>query len=616
MGGFLRILAYLKRYKTLTFLNVIFNVLTVIFGLFSVAMLIPFLSLLFETDTTEMAVAPPIPEFQLSIDYLVGLGKHHFVQYIIQHGKFATLGLVCGVIIVVFLLKNLFRYLAQFVMAPIRNGVVLDIRNRVYQKVTSLPLSFFSKERRGDLMARMTQDVQEVEYGIIATLETMIVEPVTIILSLGFMFYLSPQLTLFVLIMILITALIIGRIGKSLKRASKKGQAKMGELVSLIDETLLGLKIMKAFTAERRLEARFDKENRAYMDIMNRMLRRKFASSPLTEFLAIVILVIVLWYGGKMVLAPDGVTNKILPEVFIGFMVIFSQLIPPAKNFSSAYYNIQKGLASHERIETILDATSEVTDSPDAKPIDRFEHQIEYKNVSFAYYNFDNHPVLQNINVVIKKGKMLALVGSSGSGKTTFADMLPRFYDVLKGGILIDGIDTREYKLRELRKLMGIVTQEPVLFNDSVHNNITFGMDGDVPREEVIRAAKIANAHEFIDRLEHGYDTNIGDRGTKLSGGERQRLTIARAVLSDPPILILDEATSSLDTKSEKLVQEAIYKLMENRTTIVIAHRLSTIQYADEILVMQSGEIIERGNHISLMAKGGAYKKLVDLQAF
>ncbi len=616
MGGFLRILAYLKRYKWLTFLNVVFNVLTVIFGLFSIAMLIPFLSLLFETDATEMTVAPALPPFAFSIDYLVGLGRHHFINYIIQHGKFATLSLVCVVIIIVFLLKNLFRYLAQFVMAPIRNGVVVDIRNRVYNKVTSLPLSFFNKERRGDLLTRMTQDVQEVEYGIIATLETMIVEPITILLSLGFMFYLSPQLTLFVLIMILITGLIIGRIGKSLKRASKKGQAKMGELVSIIDETLLGLKIMKAFTAERRLEARFDKENRAYMGIMNRMLRRKFASSPLTEFLAIIILVIVLWYGGKMVLAPDGMSNKILPEVFIGFMVIFSQLIPPAKNFSSAYYNIQKGLASHERIETILNATSEVTDNADAKPIARFEQQIEFKNVSFAYYNFDNHPVLQNINVVIKKGKMLALVGSSGSGKTTFADMLPRFYDVLKGEILIDGIDTRQYKLRDLRKLMGIVTQEPILFNDTVHNNITFGMDGEISREEVIRAAKIANAHDFIERLENGYDTNIGDRGGKLSGGERQRLTIARAVMNDPPILILDEATSSLDTKSEKLVQEAIYKLMENRTTIVIAHRLSTIQYADEILVMQGGQIIERGNHISLMAKGGAYNKLVELQAF
>lgn len=616
MGGFLRILAYLKRYKGLTFLNVLFNIFTVVFGLFSIAMLIPFLSLLFETDATEMAVAPPLPEFELSVDYLVGLGQHHFIDYIIQHGKFATLSMVCVVIIIVFLLKNLFRYLAQYVMAPIRNGVVLDIRNRVYNKVTSLPLSFFSKERRGDLMARMTQDVQEVEYGIIATLETMIVEPITILLSLGFMFYLSPQLTLFVLIMILITGLIIGRIGKSLKRASKKGQAKMGELVSIIDETLLGLKIMKAFTAERRLEVRFGKENRAYMGIMNRMLRRKFASSPLTEFLAIVILVVVLWYGGKLVLAPDGVTDKILPEVFIGFMVIFSQLIPPAKNFSTAYYNIQKGLASHERIETILNATSEVADSTDAKPIARFEQQIEYKNVSFAYYNFDNQPVLQNINVVIKKGKMLALVGSSGSGKTTFADMLPRFYDVLKGEIQIDGTDIRHYKLRDLRKLMGIVTQEPILFNDTVHNNITFGMDGEVSREEVIRAAKIANAHDFIERLEYGYDTNIGDRGSKLSGGERQRLTIARAVMNDPPILILDEATSSLDTKSEKLVQEAIYKLMENRTTIVIAHRLSTIQYADEILVMQSGQVIERGNHISLMAKGGAYKKLVDLQAF
>lgn len=615
MGGFLRILGYLKNYNALAILNAVFNVLSVLFSLFTLAMVIPFLSLLFQNNSDVVEV-PPIPAFEVSVDYAVGVFDHYFKNSIAQRGRMATLELVCGLIIMIFFLKNLFRYLAQFVLSPIRNGIVRDLRNKIYNKTLELPLSFISKEKRGDLLTRMTSDVQEIEYGIIATLENTVVSPITIIMYLGTMLYISPQLTLFVLVMILFTALVIGRIGKSLKRASVKGQSKLGDLISIIDETLSGMKITKAFTAENFLETKFQGENQQYFKIMTAMLRRKFLSSPLTEVLAIMILVVVLWFGGKLVLAPADPAAALKPEVFIGFMLIFSQLIPPAKSFSSAYYNIQKGLASSERIEELLSTDIEIKEQPDAKPIKDFTGKIEYQGVKFAYYNYDNKYVLDDINVSIPKGRMLALVGQSGSGKTTFADLLPRFYDVLNGQILIDGVDIRYYKIKDLRQLMGIVSQEPVLFNDSVHANIAFGIERDVSREDVMRAAKIANAHDFIERLDEGYDTSIGDRGSKLSGGERQRLTIARAVLRDPPILILDEATSSLDTESEKLVQDAIFKLMENRTTIVIAHRLSTIQYADEILVMQHGKVIERGNHISLMAKQGAYRKLVDLQAF
>lgn len=614
MKGFSRIIGYLRRYPGLVFLNIIFNVLSVLFSLFSIALILPLLDILFKS-VEEIPAPPALPQFELTPDYFVDTFNHYFISSILENGRMTTLEYVCILVFVIFLLKNFFRYMAQFVMSPIRNGIVRDIRNSVYDKLLELPLSFLNKERRGNILTRMTVDVQEVEYGVINTIENAVVNPVTILFFLGSMFYASAHLTMFVIVMILFTGLIIGRISKSLKRSSVKGQAKLSDLVSLIDETLGGMKILKAFTAESQLKKRFQEENETHYRIMRKMLRRKFLSSPLTEVLAIVILVLVLWYGGGLVLDADH-PGHIEAKVFIYIIVAFSQLISPAKSFSSAYYNMVKGQVSAERIEELLHTDIELYEQPDAKPIAEFKDKIEYKGVNFAYYNYDNKYVLDNINVSIPKGRMLALVGQSGSGKTTFADLLPRFYDVLGGEIQIDGVDIRYYKIKDLRKLMGIVSQEPILFHDTVFNNIAFGMEREVSREEVIKAAKVANAHDFIEGLENGYDTIIGDRGSKLSGGERQRLTIARAVLSDPPILILDEATSSLDTKSEKLVQEAIYRLMENRTTIVIAHRLSTIQYADEILVMQDGSIIERGNHISLTAKGGVYKKLVDLQAF
>jgi ATP-binding cassette, subfamily B, bacterial MsbA len=612
MSHFLRILQYLKKYTARVVLNVLFNMLSVLFSLVSIAMIIPFLQLLFSSDINSETVIPAMPSFAPKVQFFIDLFNYFFIKIIVEQGKIDALIFICVLVTVIFLLKNFFRYGALFFLAPVRHGIVKDLRNELFAKLLSLPLAFYANEKKGDVLTRMTSDVSEIEYGIISVLEITFREPVTILVYLAAMIFMSPQLTLFVLLMLLATGFIVGRIGKSLKRTSVKGQSKLGELMQIIDESVSGLRIIKAFNAESFQQERFEKENKNYLRLMTKMQRRKDLSSPLSEFLGISIVVTVLWFGGKLVLDPSG---NLAPESFIGFMVIFSQLIPPAKSFSSAYYNIQKGLASSERVYKILDAVNPILEKPDAKPIEVFSKEIEFRNVSFSYHNFDDKQILKNINLTVKKGKMVAIVGQSGSGKSTMANLLPRFYDVNEGHILIDGTDIRDYKLKDLRDLFGVVSQEAILFNDTVFNNISFGLKN-VSEEEVIRAAKIANAHDFIIKLENGYDTIIGDRGNKLSGGEKQRLTIARAVLSDPPVLILDEATSSLDTESEKLVQDAIYRLMEHRTSIVIAHRLSTIQYADEIVVMQNGEIIERGNHIGLLSKNGAYRKLVELQQF
>jgi len=612
MTYFLRILQYLKKYTPRVLLNSLFNILSVLFSLVSITMLIPFLELLFLRNITDTTTIPAMPQFSISVKFFTELFYHFFTKIIVEQGKIDALIFICVTVIIIFFLKNLFRYAALYFLAPVRHGIVKDIRNELFGKLLSLPLSFYSNEKKGDVLTRMTSDVSEIEYGIISMLEITFREPVTIVVYLGAMIFMSPELTLFVLLMLVATGFIVGKIGKSLKRTSAKGQSKLGELTQIIEESISGLRIIKAFTAEPFQQERFERENSSYLQLMSKMQRRKDLSSPLSEFLGISIVVMVLWLGGKLVLSPEV---NLEPETFIAFMVIFSQLIPPAKSFSSAYYNIQKGLASSERVYKILDAVNPITEKPDAKPIDQFNNSIEFNNVSFSYNNFDNKQILNNIQLSVKKGKMIAIVGQSGSGKSTLANLLPRFYDVNAGQILIDGNDIRDYKIKDLRQLFGVVSQEAILFNDTVANNISFGLKN-VSKDDIIRAAKIANAHEFISKLENGYDTVIGDRGSKLSGGEKQRLTIARAVLSDPPILILDEATSSLDTESEKLVQDAIYRLMEHRTSIVIAHRLSTIQYADEIVVMQNGNIIERGNHIGLMSKNGAYRKLVEMQQF
>lgn len=607
MKNLLRILSYTRKYSALAALNVLFNVLTVFFSLFSVVMIIPFLQLLFG-KIPKVVVEP---QLGFSAEALIEYMKYLLSTEIMTGGQLAALVKFCAAIALLFFFKNLFRYLAVYFLAPIRSGSVRDLRNELYAKILSLPLSYYSKERKGDIISRLTDDVKEVEISIISFIEVTVREPLNIIIFLGALLMLSPQLTAFVFVMLLVTGFIIGRVGKSLKKQSIEAQSVSGRLLSIADETLGGLRVIHAFNAEKFMRGQFDKINTEFFTLSKKINTKRDLSSPLTEFLAMCVVCTVLYYGGVLVLEHKNLEA----ETFIAFMVLFAQLIPPAKNFSSATYNIRKGLASAQRIFEVLDAEVKISESNTAVSIKQFKTEIEFRNAGFSYHNFDDKKILDSINLKVEKGKMIALVGQSGAGKTTMVDLLPRFYDVSEGEILIDGKNVRDYKLKDLRGLFGMVSQESILFNDSVHNNIAFGIEN-ATRDEVIAAAKIANAHDFIMKLENGYDSTIGDRGGKLSGGERQRLTIARAVLKNPPILILDEATSSLDSNSEKLVQDALTKLMKGRTTVVIAHRLSTIQYADEIIVMQDGKISERGNHIGLMAKEGIYKKLVELQAF
>ncbi|REJ81908.1 MAG: ABC transporter ATP-binding protein [Bacteroidetes bacterium] len=608
MKNYIRLLRFVGAYKGYAALNVLCNLFSVIFSLFSLTMVAPFLNVLFSQTDTLYEKTP----LTFSIRSLLDNFNYFLGQYIDEHGKLQALMLICVLVVFMFFFKNLFRYLGMFFIAPVRNGVVRDLRKKMYDKILVLPLSYFSDERKGDIISRMTNDVQEIEWSIMQSLEIIFREPITIILFLTTMILMSPQLSLFVFVLLPVAGLLIGYIGKSLRRTSAKSKEKMGLLLSAIEETLGGLRIIKAFTAEQFSGEKFRKINDDYRKLMVRLYRKRDLSSPLSEFLGAVVLVIVMYFGGKLVL---GEVSELEPSVFIAFIAIFSQIISPAKAFTDAYSNVQKGLASADRIYKILDSEVSIRDREHPLRISNFNHAIEYRNVSFAYHKGDKGMVLNDINLKIEKGKTIALVGQSGSGKTTLADLLPRFYDLDQGEILVDGENIRDYKLQDLRTLMGIVTQESILFNDTVFNNISFGVDN-AKEEEVIEAAKIANAHDFIMEMKDGYQTNIGDRGGKMSGGQRQRLSIARAIYKNPPVLILDEATSALDTESERLVQEALIKLMKNRTTLVIAHRLSTIQHADEIIVMQRGEIIERGKHNDLLQRGGVYKKLYDLQSF
>jgi len=480
------------------------------------------------------------------------------------------------------------------------------MRTKMYVKILALPIGYFSEQRKGDIMSRLTNDLSEVEGSTINVLETIFKEPITLVLFLVYLVVLSPQLTLFLLILLPVSGLVIGRIGRSLKKQSTRVQEKLGAILSTIDETLGGIRIIKAFNAEKKQLNKFTTQNNELFKIKNRANRRRDLASPVSEILGICAVVAVLWYGGRLVLK-----NTFLdPGDFLAYIAIFSQLIQPLKSLSSASYNMKKGAASIDRIESLINADIAIKEVDNPLQLTSFTDCIEFKNVGFSY---DDKLVLNDLNLIIKKGKMVALVGSSGAGKSTLADLIPRFHDVTNGEILIDGINIKQYSLTSVRSQMGIVTQEPILFNDTIANNISLGMD-DATDEQTIHAAKIANAHNYIVNKENGYQTNIGDRGSKLSGGEKQRLTIARAVLKNPPILILDEATSSLDTESERLVQDAINKLMEHRTSLVIAHRLSTVRHADEIIVLQNGKIAERGNHNELMLKGGLYKRLIDMQ--
>lgn len=602
MQHFWKTLRYLRYYKSYAVLNVLFNILTAVFTIASFLVLKPFLDILFVNEI-EQVTASVETGF---VAMIKAFFNESLNQYILDNGKKAGLILVSGIVITTFLFKNLFRYLALFVMAPVRYGIEQRIRQMVFERLLVLPLSYFSEERKGDLMSRITIDVQEIQWSVLQSVETVVRSPIMIIGSLGVMLYISPLLTGFSFILILFVGLIIGGIAKTLKRRSTEAQASQGRLLSILDEALGGLRIVRAFNAEHYQAQNFGNENQFYRQTMQRIMRRKDLSSPLTEFLGIAVVVVLLIFGGNLVF--DGVFAA---STFVVFISMFYNIIDPAKSFSSAYYAIQKGSAAIERIQEIIDTPLEIEETSNAQPIQQLQQGIQLQDVSFRYN--EDRWVLQNINLDIPKGSSVALVGASGAGKSTLIDLLPRFYDIQQGAILIDDVDIKNYQLRSLRGLMSIVSQEAILFNDTIYNNITFGLS-DVTPQQVEEAAKIANAHDFIIQTEQGYQTTIGDRGTKLSGGQRQRLTIARAILRNPPILILDEATSALDSASERLVQEALLRVMKNRTSIVIAHRLSTIQHVDKIVVMQEGKIVEQGNHETLMKAHGVYRKLVQLQ--
>lgn len=614
MKNLFGVLRYVRGYWRYGILNITFNILHVIFSLFSLTMVIPFLNLLFlsESGKYQEILTKGAPDLTFNINTAVDSFNYYLANLIVTQGKPAALVTICITVAVLMFLKNLCRYLAMYFLAPIRNGVVKDFRQSIFDKALVLPLSYYSEERKGDIISKMTTDVQEVEWSIMSSLEMIFRDPVNIILFLVTLVIMSPQLTLFVFILLPLSGLLIALIGKSLKRTSGKAKDKLGMIFSIMEEMLSGLRIIKAFNAEKFIAQKFDRENTGYTQLMIRTYRKVDLASPMSEFMGAGVMMVLIYFGGNLVLDP---AHELEAAEFIGYIIIFSQLIPPAKSLTSAYYNVQKGMASIDRINQVLHAEITIKEAQNPKPLKSFAKSIEYRDLSFAYTRGDKGYVLKNINLSIPKGKTVALVGQSGSGKSTLADLLPRFYDPSDGGILIDGQDTRSFRIADLRGMMGIVTQEAILFNDTIYNNIAFGIP-EATEEEVIAAAKIANAHDFIVQADNGYQTNIGDRGSKLSGGQRQRLSIARAVLKNPPILILDEATSALDTESERLVQDALNKLMRNRTTIVIAHRLSTIQHADEIVVLHHGEIIERGTHTDLISLDGTYRKLYELQAF
>lgn len=615
MKDFLRILGrFVPPYKKFMVWNVIFNVLSAILNLFSFALIIPILNILFKISDetyayTDWTFAPFSLEAWKATPELLKNNFFWFVSDMIETKGGSFTLIILGIFLIVStFLKVGTMYMAFYTMIPIRTGVVRDIRNQINRKITELPLGFFSEERKGDIIARVSGDVNEIETSIMSSLDMLFKNPILILIYLIGMIAISWQLTLFVFILLPFAGYVMGAVGKKLKRKSFEGQQQWGYLMSQIEETLGGLRVIKAFNAEKKIQDRFEKSNETFRRLTNRIYRRQQMAHPMSEFLGTATIAIVLWYGGTLILSSN---SPIDASTFIYYLVIFYSIINPAKDLSKASYAIQKGLASMDRVDKILKAESDINDPENPKPI-ALTKSIFYRDVWFKY---QHEWVLKGIDLTIPKGHTVALVGQSGSGKSTLVDLLPRFYDVDKGSITIDGTDVRDATLYDLRGLMGNVNQEAILFNDTFFNNISFGVEG-ATLEQVQEAARIANAHDFIMASEEGYDTNIGDRGGKLSGGQRQRISIARAILKNPPILILDEATSALDTESERLVQEALENLMRNRTTIVIAHRLSTIRGADEICVMHEGEIVERGRHEELIVLDGYYKRLCDMQSF
>lgn len=606
MKKYARLFKYLRFYKGNIVLYFLFTIFSIVFSLVSLGTLPFFLRLIFSHEKLVLKKPAGINGSGDLIEYINYQISHLIITNGVR-GPVLALALICITVIISVLLKNLFLYLSFYVLAPIKNSVMTRLREDLYNKLLQLPISYFTEQRKGDVMSRMTNDIGELEGSVVGTLEGFIKDPLNIIIILATLIYISPTLSLFLLIFLPLTGIIIGRISRSLKKQSNAAAIMLGEALSVLDETLGGLRVIKAFNAERLLQSRFNNTNNDLFHLRNKMQYRRDLASPLSELLGVMVLCGILWFGGRLVLAG---TAGLEAEGFIMYVGIFTQIINPAKALSSSFYNMQKGSAAITRIEEILNAPVKVDENVNGLQLTAFKNSIEFKNVSFSY---DDKMILKNINLKIEKGKTLALVGSSGAGKSTLADLIPRFHDVTGGELLIDGINIKDYSLFSVRKQMGIVTQEPILFNDTISKNIALGVEN-ADDVQIENAAKIANAHLYISQKELGYKSNIGDRGGKLSGGERQRLTIARAVLKNPPILILDEATSALDTESERLVQDAINNMMQNRTSIVIAHRLSTIRHADEIVVMQKGEIAERGTHDQLIFKGGFYKKLVDMQ--
>ncbi|WP_018617288.1 ABC transporter ATP-binding protein [Segetibacter koreensis] len=606
MRKYSRLFKYLRFFKGNIILYFLFTILSIIFSLISLGTLPFFLRLIFSTEKLVLQKPAAIHGSADVINYV----NYQISNIIVSNGSrgpVLALAIICLVVIVSVLLKNLFLYLSFYVLAPMKNSIMTRLREELYDKLLQLPIGFFTEQRKGDVMSRMTNDIGELEGSVVGTMEGFIKDPLNILIILGTLIFISPQLSLFLLIFLPLTGIIIGRVSRSLKKQSNAAAIMLGEALSVLDETLGGLRVIKAFNAEKLLQTKFNTTNNDLFHLRNRMQYRRDLASPLSEVLGVMVLCGILWFGGRLVL---GGQSGLKAEAFIMYVGIFTQIINPAKALSSSFYNMQRGSAAITRIEEILNAPVKVDENVNGLKLTSFSKAIEFKNVSFSY---EDKIVLHNINLRIEKGKTIALVGSSGAGKSTLADLIPRFHDVTAGEILIDGINIKDYSLYSVRKQMGIVTQEPILFNDTIAANIALGMEN-ATDDQIETAAKIANAHNYIQQKEVAYKTNIGDRGGKLSGGERQRLTIARAVLKNPPILILDEATSSLDTESEKLVQDAINNMMQNRTSIVIAHRLSTIRHADEIIVMQKGEIAERGTHTELLARGGIYKRLVDMQ--